>query len=258
MIRKNVSTRERISDEIIDHRVKDLLNPDLQWEQTPGQESATSNLRPKASTTARRPRAKNKSDLVPVPVNWMHRSASAIIWGVLGLKVEQVTPESVGPAGYRGGLLIAEVRREPPVENLRAGDIIVGLDKWQVVSNFELAWTLLQPLSKNVAIQNPVGRATTEKALIHVLRDDQPLSFEVELPPWPPDATNATPPARNASTIASPTAARDLSSSRAIAISSAPVGADHGPLSKRPLSAQRSARGCQGTRRSRACRGGES
>src|SRR5207247_6706118 len=39
-IQQSLKARERLSDQIIDHRVKDLINPDLQWETSPlGQSS---------------------------------------------------------------------------------------------------------------------------------------------------------------------------------------------------------------------------
>ena len=76
-------------------------------------------------------------------------AASKLIWENLGLKFgEPVTAEKLGPQGskYRGGLPIVEVRDAGSAQKnqIRKGDVLVGLDKWETTSPDNVVWILKQ------------------------------------------------------------------------------------------------------------------
>ncbi|MBW8884992.1 MAG: hypothetical protein JF612_09510 [Planctomycetia bacterium] len=122
---------------------------------------------------------------MPVPVGWINRQSSKIVWDVLGVKGQSVSAQSPKTANFTSGLLIEDVSPGWAGDQLKVGDIIVGLHIWQTRNVAELAWTILQPIGKGLVIPNPQARQTPEKATLSIRRDGQPLRLEIELPPWP-------------------------------------------------------------------------
>jgi len=137
-------------------------------------------------------------------------SPDKLIWDVLKIRVQTVTGEALSKSSFEGGLLIDEIRSGGPAENLRVGDIIVGLHAWQTKNNAELAWTLLQPISKNLTVEEPNSRRAQEAAILHYFRDGQAQTTRVVLPPWPPIAESSS------ATTTRSAAGADLSAARAI------------------------------------------
>src|SRR3954464_4868013 len=86
---------------------------------------------------------------------------------------------------FTSGLLIEDISPGWAGDQLKVGDIIVGLHIWRTRNTAELAWTILQPIGKGLVIPNPQSRQTPEKAALSIRRDGQPLRLEFELPPWP-------------------------------------------------------------------------
>jgi hypothetical protein len=195
-IEQNLQAKSRISDAIITRRVEDLLNPDLRWDEPlpHARFAQTSSEGPQSDGTV------PAFQLTPLPIGArISGSVDALIANVLGVKVEEVTPESPQTAGYSHGLLVTEVRPQLHPSQVRPGDVIVGLHNWQTGTKFAVAWALLQPIAKKLMVLSPGERAEPEKAAIHVWRDGKPISFELDLPPYTP---NSNQPARPAMPVA--------------------------------------------------------
>ena len=104
---RSIEMRERISDQIIQRRVEDLLNPQLKWK---GSGDGSGNASPQANLDPRR------------------RSAASS----LGLRLSQsvAVPQD---SKYHGGLLVESVAPGSPADQqgVKAGDILVGLGTWE-------------------------------------------------------------------------------------------------------------------------------
>jgi hypothetical protein len=127
--------------------------------------------------------------------------ADRIVWEALGIRGDSVGREQRRNSPFSMGILISEVRPNSPAAKLSPGDMIVGLHRWQTPTKPRLAWALLQPLSRNIELISPTARGTIEEATLYVLRDDEPRSIPVVLPPWP---LVSSPEASNEPRIASP------------------------------------------------------
>ena len=89
-------------------------------------------------------------------------------WERLGLRLAEQPVDEVrrGASPFKGGLRVLSVRPTSPAarQGVRAGDILVGLHKWETASASDLAYILREP---NVAIKDTVK--------FYVLRGDETL-----------------------------------------------------------------------------------
>jgi Skp family chaperone for outer membrane proteins len=185
-IHANLERRDNIADQIIDQRVKDLLNPD-----SVGRSAEALGLRPPSRPFARNAEETQAADtskmseqLVPVPTSWINRQSSTIVWSVLGVRGQSVVAQSPKTAGFQSGLLVEEVHSGAANGQLKVGDIIIGLHIWKARNISELAWVSLQPIGSGLVIMNPQERLTPEKAVVTIRRDGETLRLDVDLPPW--------------------------------------------------------------------------
>jgi serine protease Do len=92
--------------------------------------------------------------------------AGDLIWQKLGLRMRPVNADAVRRSypQFRGGLLVTEVRADSPAERsgVQRGDILVGLHKWEMLSNDSVQYVLTQP---DVPAWQPLK--------FYVLRNDQ-------------------------------------------------------------------------------------
>jgi serine protease Do len=76
-------------------------------------------------------------------------TAGDVIWQRLGLRLRPVGSEVVKRImpQFRGGLMIVEVRPDSPADRARVqrGDILVGLHKYEMLSNENVYYVLNQP-----------------------------------------------------------------------------------------------------------------
>jgi len=191
-IQQALKTREQVRQEIIDKRVKYLLNPDWQWDgnakpQPAGATTTANNktIMPNTKWANESSSDKDFPELTRLPNGDLGRqSPDDVIWRVLGVRVAPATHYSDQRHLYRGALLVTAVRPESAAQNIRAGDLIIGLHKWVTTSKQELALALLQPIAKNLFVIEPTGRQTTEKTVVHLLRDERLISAPVVLKTW--------------------------------------------------------------------------
>ena len=76
-------------------------------------------------------------------------TAGDVIWQKLGVRLRPVGAELVKRSmpQFRGGLLITEVRPDSPAERsgVQRGDILVGLHRFEMLSNENVQYVLNQP-----------------------------------------------------------------------------------------------------------------
>jgi hypothetical protein len=119
-IQQSLKSRAALGDQIIDRRVKDLLDPDLQWEST---------SRPPDGTSATVAWAQSKSGAA------QPSAAMRFRWGpeaidvlqALGLRVEVLVGDDAPEPRLAGALRITAINVDSPAAQLRVGDIIVSL-----------------------------------------------------------------------------------------------------------------------------------
>lgn len=96
------------------------------------------------------------------------------IWNTLGLQIEPADEAAMKKlkSTFRGGLTVTEVRPDSPADErgLRKGDILVGLDRWEMRSLENVAYAL-----ENDALQD-AGETS-----FHILRDGQVLVGRIRL-----------------------------------------------------------------------------
>jgi serine protease Do len=72
-----------------------------------------------------------------------------LIWQKLGLRMHPVNADAVRRSypQFRGGLMVSEVRADSPADRsgVQRGDILVGLHKWEMLSNESVQYVLTQP-----------------------------------------------------------------------------------------------------------------
>jgi len=72
------------------------------------------------------------------------------VWSMLGMKITSLPSAQQSLVGkrYRGGMKVLDVRTDSPAarNGIRKGDILVGLSKWETVSNENVTWILNQSL----------------------------------------------------------------------------------------------------------------
>jgi hypothetical protein len=68
------------------------------------------------------------------------------VWAVLGLNLEPVEAAEVTPVHeeLKGGLRVVGLRRSSPASRagILAGDILIGMEKWQTISHANVLWIL--------------------------------------------------------------------------------------------------------------------
>ncbi len=73
-------------------------------------------------------------------------SATDLAWSQLGVRLVPIPAATFRKynSRYRGGLKIAAVREESPAEKhgLRRGDVLVGMHKWETISEDNVAYIL--------------------------------------------------------------------------------------------------------------------
>lgn len=91
-----------------------------------------------------------------------------LAWETLGLRLAEQPVDEVrrGPSTFKGGLRVLSVRAASPAarQGVRAGDVLVGLHKWETSSVSDLAYILKEP---NVAQKDSIK--------FYVLRGDETL-----------------------------------------------------------------------------------
>jgi hypothetical protein len=142
-IQQSIEVRDRISSEIVDRRVEELLDPNLQWDET------TIELRSPAAS-ASKPGADDSKRHGPnsgsgANTRLDHSEPSPdVIRQSFGARFEVVRQDELQASRYRGGLKITELHSGGPAERagLRVGDILVGVDRWETMSldNLHFAW----------------------------------------------------------------------------------------------------------------------
>jgi len=171
-IEQTIQARQKIADQIIDRRVKELLDPNLQWDadRSPGHPPGGSAPR-EAGVTRSATAADATSAASPPPRitygKWYPAEAEQI-WSALGIKVRQLTPEEWGSSKLRGALIITEIEENRPNQNLRVGDLIV-------------------------ALQSVGGAPGIRKATLEIRRGDETFPVTVEFSSAPPQAASASP-----------------------------------------------------------------
>jgi hypothetical protein len=196
---ETVSTRDRLHDQIIDQRVKDLLNPDLQWETA---ESRTSTPRGTSTAAARTTAEAADEDMPgagpagPDAASWENIKYTARfgddsekIWNTLGVKVKEVRPEDLTNLSFPCGAQILQIRRGSPADGLKAGDIIVMLGGSTFTSVHGLANILARPIQN----QRNTNFHPFEDSTISILRGGETLSFTIKFPLAPPPLEPANP-----------------------------------------------------------------
>jgi hypothetical protein len=194
---ETIESRNHISEQIIDRRVQDLLNPGVRWDsgETPAESNPGKSQRSSSATGATgsgtfdsggarntSPVKKDDSALEPTLPFAPAPSAKAIsdkvaptaIWDDLGLKLEVVSAEKLGHKALRGGLRIVELKPDGPAarEGLRVGDILIGLHVWETISLDNVLYVLTN-----------VPRGETEDPIKYILlRGDQAISGYIAIP----------------------------------------------------------------------------
>lgn len=107
--------------------------------------------------------------LVTVPARSTNNPVEALVWRVLGLKLDVVDAATLAARGetrYRGGLRVVDVRPGGPAaqRGVRPGDILVGIHKWQTVS-----------LENIIYILNSNEFRAAQPVKFYVLRGDETL-----------------------------------------------------------------------------------
>jgi hypothetical protein len=105
---QTLENRFKIADQIIDRRVKDLLNPDLQWENAQTSTAEPASARPKVSYGVWHPDAEK-------------------VFTALGLKVRPLSDDELTSPKDRNLLKITEILPGSPADRLQVGDLIVAL-----------------------------------------------------------------------------------------------------------------------------------
>ena len=196
-IEQTISARQKIANQIIDRRVQDLLDPNLQWDQS-SPLTQSSPLGPRADSAASTAADATKSSAPPPRITygtWLPAEAEQI-WNALGIKVRPFTPEEWSESKPRGALIVTEILRDAPDQSLRVNDII---ERWQ----------------------SQGGLGGMMRATLHIRRDMQtfPVTVEYPSPPRaaasrsslvppgkgaPPSTTSAVTPANRSSAPATP------------------------------------------------------
>ncbi|MCP4858473.1 MAG: hypothetical protein GY903_28690 [Fuerstiella sp.] len=145
---RSINTRERIADQIVDSRVEDLLNPQLEWESSsiPNQQSLTTNDSSRASFPGLNQMATDATGVfAPVAERFsgLHQPhALGIVYSD-----DSAVPEDL-PQQFRSGLRIGGVDVGLAAEKggLKKGDILVGLGNWQTACADDLKAVLRKGL----------------------------------------------------------------------------------------------------------------
>lgn len=87
-------------------------------------------------------------------------------WDVFGLELKPVGASATARTKYRGGMRVTSVRPSGPAsrEHIRAGDILVGLDKYEVVNTGHIDYVLTK-----------ARRGASSKLKFYILRNGETL-----------------------------------------------------------------------------------
>lgn len=87
----------------------------------------------------------------------MPGNSDQLIWELIGIRAEAT---ELKESRYRGGLKILELRPDSPAseQDLRVGDVLVGLDKWETVEREDLVFALKKLAGKEAAAKFYVVR----------------------------------------------------------------------------------------------------
>lgn len=110
-------------------------------------------------------------------MNGAKPSDADLAWEILGLRLNSI------PAGefkemtsrYRGGLRVAAVRADSPAarQGIRAGDVLVGMHKWETISQENV----------NYVLKHPDIRRSDDPVLFYILRGEETLFGHLTLQP---------------------------------------------------------------------------
>jgi hypothetical protein len=206
-IQQTLKTRDKLSKEIIDKRVKDLLNPDINWDAAGGGAGGESGAAagggaagggiggavPDAAAggdggvIAGAGPAENTGEDYWANVKYgaRHGSDADRIWNTLGVKVKPVPRDQLRNKAYPFGAEITEILPGSPADGLKVGDIIVTLGGSAFGTESVLASMLAKPI-QNRSVENGQNGQVFEKSEIGVLRDGQTHVFGIKFPLEPP------------------------------------------------------------------------
>ncbi len=218
-IQQTLKTRDKLSKEIIDKRVKDLLNPELEWQAAGGGAAVGGNAaaggaagggfggagadaaaggggEATAAGGAGGERPINDEYWANVKYGARHGSDADKIWNTLGVKVKPVSKQELPNKSYPFGAEITEIRPGSPADGLKVGDIIVTLGGSAFLSVPVLAQILAEPITN----RSSINLKEFEKSEIAILRNGETRVFGIKFPLEPP----ALEPASTTPSIESP------------------------------------------------------
>jgi serine protease Do len=113
-------------------------------------------------------------NLALVVANNVDRTVSDLAWSQLGIRLTPIPAATFRKynSRYRGGLKIAAVREESPAERhgIRRGDVLVGMHKWETISEDNVAYIL-----------NSAEFKATQPFRFYILRSGETLFGNMQL-----------------------------------------------------------------------------
>jgi hypothetical protein len=159
-VQQSLTTRERLSPEIIDRRVKDLLNPDLQWD-ADGRSRLPGGTSRAASSTQSRSSAEPAKG---APAYWWGPETETLL-KTLGLQVQKLTAEDAPEPKLVGALKVTAIEPTSPASDLQVGDMIVALQSTGALGN-------------------------TRRVMLNIVRGAERFPVTVEIPAATPSTVN--------------------------------------------------------------------
>ncbi len=150
-IDQQITARQSNRDTIIDRRVEELLNPHLRWEESASDESLATG----------RP--------------------STLLWLEYGLKARSVAQSSLTTHKFLRGAVVVQdfLSDDSPFKKagLRPGDLIYGLDKWEITSAKDMEFVLGRPEIY------PEHGGPPKSTKVYFLRGEKSLTADLHLDP---------------------------------------------------------------------------
>lgn len=130
-VQRNVETRQKLSDEIIDRRLKDLLDPQTQWESN-AQSDAQPASNAAAASTIKAPSAHEKSSAIITSKpkvfrgTWADQELENTLKS-LGVQAQKFSGSDAPGPHLAGAWKVTAIEPGSPAKELQAGDWIVGM-----------------------------------------------------------------------------------------------------------------------------------
>ncbi len=114
------------------------------------------------------------AEIALAAVSSADRAVSNLAWSQLGVRLAPISAAAFRKynSRYRGGLKVAAVREDSPAERhgIRRGDVLVGMHKWETISEDNVAYIL-----------NSSEFKATQPFRFYILRDGQTLYGNMQL-----------------------------------------------------------------------------